>query len=60
VWIPLYPMLYGNPPDAPVAGSDMTLNFGARPFAFDPRAVLGAAGIDASALQLGWGSAAQP
>jgi hypothetical protein len=55
VWVPLYPMLYGNPPDAPLVGSDMTINFGARPFVFDPRASLTAAGIDASELELGWG-----
>jgi hypothetical protein len=57
VWVPLYPMLYGNPPDAPLAGSDLTINFGARPFVFDARAILSAAGVDATALQMGWGSA---
>jgi hypothetical protein len=55
VWVPLYPMLYGNPPSSPIAGPDMTLNFGTKPFAHDPRAILSAAGIDASALELGWG-----
>jgi hypothetical protein len=33
----------------------MTLNFGTKPFAYDPRAILAANGIDASALELGWG-----
>lgn len=55
VWEPLYPMVYGNPPDAPVAFPDMTLNFGTKPFAQDPRAILAAAGVDVSALELGWG-----
>jgi hypothetical protein len=55
VWLPLYPMLYGNPPDAPQSGWDMTLNFGTRPFAFDAAAVLGAAGVDATGLEPGWG-----
>ena len=55
VWEPLYPMLYGNPEDAPPSGPDMTLNFGTKPFAYDPRAILSANGVDASALELGWG-----
>jgi PKD repeat protein len=55
VWEPLYPMVYGNPPDAPVPFPDMTLNFGTKPFAQDPRTILSAAGVDVSALELGWG-----
>lgn len=55
VWVPLYPMVYGNPPDAPLMGPDMTLNFGTKPFRLDPRAILEAAGVDASGLELGWG-----
>jgi hypothetical protein len=55
VWVPLYPMVYGNPPDAPLSGYDMTLNFGASAFAMDAKAVLTAAEVDATELELGWG-----
>lgn len=54
-FIPLYPMLYGNPPDAPVSGYDLTFNFGSKPFAFDVRSILSANNIDTRALELGWG-----
>ncbi len=52
VFVPLFPMLYGNPTDAQVGN---TANFGTQPFAYDVRSILTAAGIDASALVLGWG-----
>jgi hypothetical protein len=56
---PLYPMLYGNAayPDAP--GWDMTVNFGTTPFAIDAKAILSGAGVDVSAMKLGWGVHAQ-
>jgi len=51
---PAVPMLYGDP-----AGPVQTnsINFGARPFRYDPAAVLSTAGVDASGLVLGWGAA---
>jgi len=52
--VPVYPMLYGNPVSSATT-PDETINFGAQPFHYDPRAVLKTASIDASALQLGWG-----
>jgi hypothetical protein len=55
VWVPIYPMVYGNIAESPLAPMDMTINFGATPFAIDARTVLTAAGVDASALRLGWG-----
>lgn len=55
VWVPIYPMLYGNIGEPPPPGFDMTANFGAAPFRIDARGILTAAGVDASALKLGWG-----
>jgi len=52
--VPVYPMLYGYPVSTSAA-PDETINFGATLFHYDPRATLKAAGIDSSALQLGWG-----
>jgi PKD repeat protein len=49
IWVPIYPMVYGNPQDS--MGSDITINFGATPFQFDPRALV----PGGSAMQLGWG-----
>jgi hypothetical protein len=49
VWVPLYPMVYGNPQDG--AGADISINFGAQPFQFDPRKLV----PGGSDLQLGWG-----
>jgi hypothetical protein len=49
IWVPIYPMVYGNPQDS--MGSDITINFGAQPFRFDPRALV----PGGSAMQLGWG-----
>jgi hypothetical protein len=59
VWVPLYPMVYGNPNEPLAAGMDLSVNFGARPFRFDPRPVLGAR---AAGLELRWGAntSAQP
>lgn len=56
VWGPLHPMAYGNPfylsPDVD-PGDDITLNFGASAFAFNPATILGP--TRASGLLLGWG-----
>ena len=52
VWVPLYPMVYGNPLDDN-PGPDFTVNFGATPFQFDPRPLVPGAGADP--FQLGWG-----
>jgi hypothetical protein len=53
--VPVYPMLYGYPVNT-ANTLDETINFGSKPFHYDPRAILKAAGIDASGLQLGWGA----
>jgi hypothetical protein len=50
VWVPLYPMVYGNPLDD-VPGPDLTVNFGEAPFQFEPRALVPGGAM----LQLGWG-----
>jgi hypothetical protein len=42
-------MVYGNPQDG--AGADISINFGAQPFQFDPRKLV----PGGSDLQLGWG-----
>lgn len=55
VWVPMYPMVYGNASLPLAATPDLTVNFGATPFRMNPRAALTGAGIDASALKLGWG-----
>ena len=52
VWTPVYPMIYGNG-GGPAGAMDMTVNFGASPFHFNPVAILGAKG---AGLQLGWGA----
>jgi hypothetical protein len=49
VWVPIYPMVYGNPQD--IEGPDISVNFGAAPFQFDPRSLV----PEASQMQLGWG-----
>jgi PKD repeat protein len=49
VWVPLYPMVYGNPQDG--EGPDISVNFGAEAFRFDPRPLVPGG---ATALQLGW------
>jgi hypothetical protein len=54
VWVPVYPMVYGNP-EAPPGLMDMTVNFGASPFRINAKAVLTAAGVDVSGLKVGWG-----
>ncbi|MET0285420.1 MAG: hypothetical protein ABW352_13150 [Polyangiales bacterium] len=55
VWGPLYPIVYGNIAFPALAGPDMTVNFGATPFAIDARSILAGAGVDVSGLKLGWG-----
>jgi hypothetical protein len=49
IWVPIYPMVYGNPQD--IDGPDISINFGADPFQFDPRTLV----PGGSAMQLGWG-----
>jgi len=51
---PIVPMLYGDPAGAVKTGS---IHFGEEPFRYDPIAVLQGAGVDVSALELGWGEA---
>jgi hypothetical protein len=53
VTVPVYPILYGNPQSN--AGFDAEINFGASAFNYDPVTVLSGAGVDTSALQVGWG-----
>jgi hypothetical protein len=60
VWVPIYPMAYGNPQGSTAPAMDVTLNFGATPFQFDPRAILSTAGEDTTGLELGWGDANTP
>ncbi|MDB4975690.1 MAG: hypothetical protein JWN48_4031 [Myxococcaceae bacterium] len=65
-WVPVYPMLYANGPNGtsdaqpalPVG--DMTINFGATPFAQDPVKALTAKSIDLTGFKKGWGVHAQP
>jgi len=54
---PIVPMLYGDPV-GPVLVN--TINFGARPFLYEPESVLADAGIDPSELVRGWGDANRP
>jgi hypothetical protein len=54
VWTELYPMLYGNPLDTAPGNYDESINFGASPFVYDPVAVLGDVGVDATGMTLGW------
>jgi hypothetical protein len=56
VWTPLYPILYGNIAYPPIPGPDLGVNFGATPLAIDAKTILAAAGIDVSAMKLGWGA----
>ncbi|HEX5659212.1 MAG TPA: hypothetical protein VFX59_18590, partial [Polyangiales bacterium] len=55
IWTPLYPILYGNVAYPEFPGPDLGVNFGATPFAIDAKAILTGAGIDVSAMKLGWG-----
>lgn len=55
-WTELYPMLYGNPLGTPMGSYDESINFGDSPFQYDPVAILGAAGISTTGLQVGWGN----
>ncbi|MCZ7684539.1 MAG: hypothetical protein M5U28_39535 [Sandaracinaceae bacterium] len=58
VWVEIHPMMYGNPTELSAPGEhDESINFGASPFAYDPIAALTAHGVDASALEVGWGDA---
>lgn len=56
VTLPVYPMVYGNPPVNNEAAYDVEINFGAKAFYYDPAAVLQQAGYDAGDLQVGWGA----
>jgi hypothetical protein len=59
-WVELYPLIYGNETGTTPDGAyDEAINFGQRPFAYDPVAILGAAGVDTSELVVGWGGAAR-
>jgi hypothetical protein len=60
VWVPIYPMTYGNPQGSTAPATDVTLNFGASAFQFDARAILNGAGVDTTGLELGWGDANTP
>ncbi len=57
VFVPIYPMLYGNARGSALGQYDETLNATPDDFAQDPRAALAAHGIDASALELCWADA---
>ncbi|HKQ70427.1 MAG TPA: hypothetical protein VJT73_13855 [Polyangiaceae bacterium] len=52
--VPVYPMLYGYPVSSGTA-ADETINFGATPFHYDPKAALSSLGVDVRTLQVGWG-----
>lgn len=55
MFLPIYPMNYG---DTNFVGELINAsNYGASPFVYDPHAALTVAGVDASALRLGWGDA---
>ena len=58
VTTPLHPFAYGQPNSA--TGADLVFNFGASPFVYAPATVLGAAGVDVSELEVGWGPANLP
>jgi hypothetical protein len=54
--VPVYPMVYGNQTrPATATGPDVTINFGAAPFQYDPLPLLTAKGVDVSGFQRGWG-----
>jgi hypothetical protein len=55
ITVPVYPFVYGNP-ISPDGSFDVSVNFGATAFHYQPAAVLQAAGFDASGLQVGWGA----
>jgi hypothetical protein len=59
-WVELYPVIYGNETGTTPDGEyDEAINFGERPFAYDPVAALRAYGVDPSGLVVGWGRAAE-
>jgi len=59
VWVPLYPMLYGEPTTSE-APFDNAINFGATAFQFDPVVALTAHGVSTTELEVGWGDANTP
>ena len=59
-FVPVYPMIYGDPRETPDGSFDNRLNFGATPFAYDPQPALRAAGVDLTGFELGWGAANTP
>jgi hypothetical protein len=59
VWVPLYPMLYGNR-TGNTAMYDSTINFGVTAFHNDPVAALIDGGYSTAGLELGWGEANLP
>jgi hypothetical protein len=54
VTVPIFPMLYGNPTVTP-SGPAESINFGAKPFHYDPATVLRGAGVDVTGFRVGWG-----
>lgn len=58
VWVPIYPMLYGD--EQMGGGPDVAINFGASPFYLDPVTLLNAQSIDTTGLELGFGDAYTP
>jgi hypothetical protein len=57
VWVPLYPMLYGNSAPGPF---DNTINFGATAFHNNPTTALTNAGVNTTGFQPYWGDANAP
>ena len=60
VWVPLYPMVYGNPTGNPAGTYDHVINFGASAFVYAPAAILAGAGVSTTGLEVGWGDANTP
>jgi Ca2+-binding RTX toxin-like protein len=57
VWVPLYPMLYGNSAPGPY---DNVINFGATAFQFNPTTALTNAGVSTTGFQPYWGDSNAP
>jgi hypothetical protein len=59
VWVPIYPMLYGNG-TSELVGYDARVNFGATAFHNNPVTALTNAGISTVGFEAGWGDANVP
>lgn len=59
VWVPLYPMLYGNPTES-MAAFDNRLNLGATAFQNNPVTALTNAGVSTTGFEPYWGDANEP